>query len=394
MTRTVPILLLLALGCGPASTISTTNPSSDSDNSADPPQDPPEPLAAGVSYLVDAQSTDGRWKSDVYATFRDGTALTPLAVVALQAADAAPDSRRRGAAVLAHMVMPDGTIDAGPDGLPYPVYTAALAVMALSHPENAQFLEARDAWADFLLARQLTEKNGWKPTDDHFGGWGYYPGRPRKPDDGEIIPAQQLLESNLSATAFAIDALDAAELLDRTTAKSALIFVNRCRNADGGFHFVARDPVRNKAGLADPGPTGEPRYRSYGSASADGARSELLLRGRLSDGEPQKPGEIGAWLLTHFSADRHPGDYLPAHETHRDAVYYYYAASAARTFRKLQVLSPETIDSIDLEQLAAAVAERQATNGSWQNSKTLVREDDPIIATAYAVWTLAQCRND
>src|SRR6267378_2016859 len=35
---------------------------------------------------------------------------------------------RKGAAYLAKMAQADGTIDAGPHGLSYPVYTAALAV--------------------------------------------------------------------------------------------------------------------------------------------------------------------------------------------------------------------------------------------------------------------------
>src|SRR5262245_42770070 len=45
-----------------------------------------EALAAGVEYLLKQQSEDGAWRSDVYATFKDGTALTPLVVAALQEA--------------------------------------------------------------------------------------------------------------------------------------------------------------------------------------------------------------------------------------------------------------------------------------------------------------------
>src|SRR4051794_3371328 len=45
-----------------------------------------EALAAGVEYLLAQQAKDGAWRSDVYATFKDGPALTPLVVTALQEA--------------------------------------------------------------------------------------------------------------------------------------------------------------------------------------------------------------------------------------------------------------------------------------------------------------------
>ena len=104
---------------------------------------PKESFARGVAYLLKQQSPDGAWRSDVYATFTDGTALTPLALCTLlDAADAglnlegSAEARKKAVAWLAKLVKPDGTIDAGPDGFHYPIYTAALTAKALS-PENA-----------------------------------------------------------------------------------------------------------------------------------------------------------------------------------------------------------------------------------------------------------------
>src|SRR5687768_5540863 len=51
-----------------------------------PVRTPAQALALGVDYLLAQQSKDGAWRSDVYATFKDGTGLTPLAVTALQEA--------------------------------------------------------------------------------------------------------------------------------------------------------------------------------------------------------------------------------------------------------------------------------------------------------------------
>src|ERR1700722_12466465 len=145
-----------------------------------PLRSPDESLAAGVAYLLAQQSEDGSWRSDLYATFKDGLALTPHVVGALQDAAAAgvepagsEKARRRGIEFLARLAKADGTIDPGPDGIDYPVYTAALTVKILSHADGKDFRPARDAWLKYLKERQLAAKLGWKEEDKQYGGWGY-----------------------------------------------------------------------------------------------------------------------------------------------------------------------------------------------------------------------------
>ena len=43
-------------------------------------------------------------------------------------------------------------------------------------------------------------------------------------------------------------------------------------------------------------------------------------------------------------------------------------------------------------ELATALAKRQREDGSWVNPIELVRENDPIVATANAVSALSRCR--
>jgi hypothetical protein len=344
-------------------------------------------LVKGAAYLAKAQSPDGAWRSDVYATFKDGTALTPLVVVALQdAAGQLPESsaalHRKGCEFLAKLVKADGTIDPGPDGLDYPVYTAALTIRAFSHPSAKGFLKQRDAWVKYLKERQLTTKLGWKESDKQYGGWGYCRVVPTKPEPNMIAPP--LIESNLSATRFALEALDAAGQLDEETAKVATIFVRRCQNQDGGFHFIYDDPVRNKAGAAKLNPL---TFHSYGSTTADGLRC-LILCGFPADSE----WRAGArqWLVEHFRADAHPGEYVKAHESNRDAVYFYYVASVSRVVRDLGVKEAGKVDWAAA--LAKELVKRQREDGSWANPVELVRENDPIVATASALSALAHCR--
>ncbi len=386
MSRYAPLLLILLVGC--------------SRPAPPPPSLKPVPTATagidrGTDYLLKNQSPDGAWRSDVYATFKDGTSLTPLVLVSLQTAgnDRTWDARDKAAAWLAGFVRNDGSIDEK-DGIPYPVYTAALSVIALSPPELFVYHEARDAWLNYLLDRQLTEANGWEPTDKQYGGWGYYPSIPKKPAAGQAVPAQHLLESNLSATRFALEAIQAAELgrmvpnakLPAIVAATAR-FVATCKNSDSGYHFIYDDPVRNKAGVK-PIPSAAPIYSSYGSATADGLLCEDLLA-HLSGKKPTDTTP-GPWFATNFQADHHPGDYAPTYELNRDAVYFYYAAAATRLFQNRRVKSVGSV--LWFEQFKNALTAKQLPNGSWENRVELVRENDPILSTAYALMALAECR--
>src|SRR5438874_9063752 len=189
-------------------------------------------LLAAASYLIDQQAPDGVWRPDTYGAFKDGASLTPLvlqALLATPATETIDSAIRKGTEYLAKMVQADGTIDAGPRGLSYPVYTAANAVIVLSNPLNGGYQRERDAWLMYLRARQLTEDLGWQPSDKPYGGWGYSSGLPRKPSPGETAPA--LTESNLSATVFALTALRSVGIPENDPAlEKALVFVKRCQN--------------------------------------------------------------------------------------------------------------------------------------------------------------------
>jgi hypothetical protein len=95
------------------------------------------------------------------------------------------------------------------------------------------------------------------------------------------------------------------------------------------------------------------------------------------------------WLKKHYRANKHPGEYVKAHESNRDAVYYYYAASVAKGLRDMKVGKLGDVDWAN--ELAEELAKRQHEDGSWANPIELVRENDPIVATALAVSTLANC---
>ena len=358
-----------------------------------------EALKKAVAFLEPKQSPDGAWRSDLVGTFKDGTALTPLVLLALLHADPKNAGISKAANWLADMAKPDGTI-AAPEahGFDYPVYTSALTVRALSHANCPPHHKACDAWVKFLKERQLTEALGWRPADREFGGWGYAHGIPRKAKAGELIPP--LTESNLSATTFALAALTTAKFPAEDPAfAKALVFVKRCQNwnddvkdntsfDDGGFFFIYDDPVRNKAG-GHKDEHGRERYASYGSMTADGLRC-LQMCGLANH---DRASAASAWLHHSFKADRVPGYYATAPKFHRQSEYFYYAASIAQCDKQLDVNVPDAPLS-GREALAEALKAKQKADGSWANSADASREHEPLVATSFACIALAHCQGE
>jgi hypothetical protein len=349
-------------------------------------------LTAAVRFLLERQARDGAWRSEMYAAFKEGDALTPLVLNALFAVAPAAEVRR-GAAFLAGMVRPDGGIAEGPHGLNYPAYTAALTVSALSRA-GPEFAGARDAWLTYLLDRQLTEALGWSPEDQAYGGWGYAHRLPRKPAPGVIVPL--LTESNLSATVLAVEALRDVGRADTSATDRALRFIRRCQNYaddgdpafdDGGFFFMYDDPLRNKAGVAGTDRTGRQRFTSYGSMTADG------LRALRACGLPTSDPRVTAarlWLERNFSVTAHPGRFAPGRRAVRASIYYYYCWSLALALAAAgpaESGAPPWADA-----LAGELLRRQQPDGCWVNHEVDVREDDPVVATSQALSALTVCR--
>lgn len=360
-------------------------------------------LDHAAKFLAERQSPDGAWRSDVYAPFKAGDALTPLVLVALDALppDARPEATiERGTGYLNSLVAAEGTIRPPRSGMAYPVYTAACALILLEGRSGQAASRARSAWLEYLRERQLTEQNGWSPSDSRYGGWGYAPDRPRKPPEGASVGP--LLEPNLSATVYALAGLRAAGLKPPAGELSAAEqFVRRCQNFaaggtkgsrfdDGGFFFVPTDAVRNKAGVAGEDTSGE-RFASYGSATCDGVRA-LLMAGAAPGDERVQAG--WKWLAANFSANHHPGDFSESRTAERDSVYYYYCDSLATLLADPHSGAEQA--GVDRALWARYVTSRlffrANSRGGWANPEVEVRENDPLVATSLAVHALALCR--
>ncbi|MEM9252049.1 MAG: hypothetical protein AAGB29_06835, partial [Planctomycetota bacterium] len=96
----------------------------------------------------------------------------------------------------------------------------------------------------------------------------------------------------------------------------------------------------------------------------------------------------------HFLPDTVPGDFADGREPLRHGYYHYYAWSVSHALRRLGV----THAGVDretpwAEQLAEALIATQDADGAWRNASTDGKEDDPLVATPFALSALAVCRN-
>ena len=364
-------------------------------------------LARAARFFVRRQSADGAWRSQTYGCFRDGPELTPHVLSCLfflpQGGEAVRPAFDRGATYMMRLVGADGTVQAGPHGLSFPVFTAGSAsrVVVLETRDEAH-LRARDAWLALLRSLQLTEALGWAPTDACYGGWGFAVRPPHKPRRGE--PRDRFVEANLVASIFGIAALRSARVPTTDPAyRDVLVFVKRCQNFpddpetadprfdDGGFFFIPDDPLQSKAGIAGTDRRGRTRFHSYGGMTADGLRA--LVRCGLASDHP-RVAAARRWLERHFTASRNPGIFEADREVLRDATFYYYCWAVAHAFlavRATHIEGPR--GRVDwAAELADELVRRQKPDGSWTNRYTDAKEDDPLVATPWAAAALAIAR--
>lgn len=125
--------------------------------------------------------------------------------------------------------------------------------------------------------------------------------------------------------------------------------------------------------------------------TADGVRA--LVRLGLPLDHPRVVAAAG-WLERNFDPTRNPGDFVATSEVRRDSSYYYWMWSAAHALRDLGkvTLHMPRGDVRWAEALAETLLARQRGDGSWSNPASEMREDDPVVATAFATAALGVCR--
>jgi hypothetical protein len=238
----------------------------------------------------------------------------------------------------------------------YPNYATALAVDALLAAERRLWTADIAPMVAQLRAQQFSEANGWTPEHAAYGGWGMG-GAIRRPTD-----AGHAGHVDLSMTRFVLEALHAAGVDGADPGMTrARVFLERSQNHDGGFFFSPVTPALNKAGRSAGG------FASYGTTTADGV---LALRASGVPDSDDRMARALAWLDRNHQSDGVPGfdeDEGPQ-ASWSAGLRFYYAAAIARVRPQQRIRLPE-----------------QADDGSFRNANGRVKEDDPLIATTFAI---------
>jgi len=300
------------------------------------------PLGRAMRWLWSQQSSDGGWHSRTYGMLRGGQSLTPFVLDALLGHPHEASSLDRAFEFLKARI--------AADAVDYPNYSAGLAARVAGRLKNDASI-----WVNYLRAQQFTEQNGWTRSDPAYGAWGMGGEIRRPPDAGHV---------DLAMTRYVLEGLAATGVPASDPAmQAAQVYLGRCQNPDGGFFFSTVNLDTNKAGEA------AGHYRSYGTTTCDGI---IALR---AAGVPNSDARIvraKAWVKEHHLEERAPGfDIEPARISWSDGLRFYYAAAVTRAMPDLPVILPA-----------------QRENGSFANSNTQVKEDDPLLATAFAVRVL------
>ncbi|MCE9584717.1 MAG: terpene cyclase/mutase family protein [Planctomycetes bacterium] len=295
------------------------------------------------AWLAGKQKPDGSWASETYGLMKSGQSVTPFVARAMRLAGR-PEEAARGLKWVRAHVGADGSLGNEGDTADYPTYATALALDL-----DATIPGARR----YLAGCQVT-----KADHPEVGGFAF------SARAASLADAPHVAE--MSRTAWAAEALGAFP-----GAPAAIAFVARCQSEDGGFYFTP-GPDGNKAGDGRP----------YGSPTCDAIRALRRFGVPATDDRIRR---ALAWLRSQDAFDRNPG-FTGEGRHWETAILFYYLAALAEVYADLG--GPEGWR----QRLAAEIVKRQRVDGSFVNDVTTMREDDPILSTAFALEALVRCR--
>jgi squalene-hopene/tetraprenyl-beta-curcumene cyclase len=330
----------------------------------------------GVAFLKGRQEANGGW-----STARKEPGVTALVVTALLRSKRVTPGEpviTKGLAYLEQFLSAKG----GLSEVNHANYATSISLMAFQEANTSgRYDRAIKQGQDFLKGMQWDESEG-KERDNAFYGGAGYGGANSRPD--------------LSNTSYFAEALrESGVPADDPALKKALVFVSRCQNLksefndqpwaskvdDGGFIYTAANGGQS---MADDAKLPDGGLRSYASMTYAGLKS-MIYAGLTADDPRVKAAYT--YISKHYSVDENPG-------LGQKGLYYYYHtfAKALSMLGKAEIVDGEGAKHDWRADLVAALAKRQAPDGSWVNTADRFMEGDANLVTSYALLALAYTR--
>lgn len=325
----------------------------------------------GLAWLKAQQRPSGAWSEENMPAL---TALPLWAIAASGSKGFGPEQEKAVASLLAKQ-RPDGGIyvpqpDKKGSGLGN--YNTSISAMALEATGRKDLAPA------ILKARTYIASSQHFGDDTHAGGFGY---------DKD----SQRAYTDLNNTHYSMDAMrrtqsvedlrPAGEKKADLNWDAALKYVEQMQNKEGetrgGFAYNTEDPK----GGALTNAAGKVMLRAYGSMTYAGVLA--MVHAKLEKSDPRVRSAVD-FCSRFWTLDENPGQ-------GQQGLYFYFNILA-------RALSAAGLDAIPKQQAADEIRWReevvkkvislQKPDGSWANANNRWWENDPVLATSYALLAL------
>ena len=353
-------------------------------------------LNKAVAWLVSQQDESGAFKSQHYGAMKQGAATTSLALYSLSMTPEKCREKNREAiqkaiAFLMPGIRARGRV-ANPDGsLDHPVYSTAMFLVAVNRLDHELDPKLLVTLLDFLVRSQCVEDRGFGPENPNHGGWDVI---------GPDVMPGKTSGTNVSVTHFVLEAFachvpvaqDQDSVIDKVTIervlnsrKQAVAWLGRLqeKSESGGFYFTAQPgSALNKSRTDDDKP------QPYASATCDGLLS-LSFGGEIESVNFENASQ---WIRKRTTAVTVGGFENQKDSGWPKALQFYYLQSLARSTVSIgdsEKMKKEKLSESILADIHATLGKSQHEDGRFENESSLMRENDPLIATSFAIIALS-----
>ena len=356
-------------------------------------------LQKAFNYIFSKQSPDGAWKSEHYGLLKSGQSLTPFILHTLSGStlqksqiyeemvEQAMNYLRRYNEMGVHGI-------SDPDLLDYPNYSTSYALHCFLRFGNKNDQESIKNMINYLQNQQFSEGAGFPQNSPAHGGWGF--GINQKLTMGSFV--------DLAHTRRILQSLNDANSITNKIKSRSEYFLNRLQKRkegpndsqikwiqeygyDGGFFSSPTIAYANKGRTLVDQDSGEKYFRSYATATCDGLLSMIALDYDLNSREIK---DAKNWLLQNQDWALPSGVPLDDPSPWAESMKFYNLMALAEVHSSLQISGSWKKNIVHF------LAKRQTTDGSFINlDGRLMKEDDPLISTTYAIVALNQvlCSN-
>ncbi len=347
-----------------------------------PATDATSSIAKGVKWLADHQGEDGSFSNPQFP----GLSGLALWAVAASGDPAYANVVKKGSDFLLSKVQPDGgiyTVIPGRKGGGLSTYNTAISLTAL-------VASGRDDITEVVLNARTFLANSQHIGDDPFdGGFGYDKSTDRAYTD--LMNTHFVIESMRRSQAYEDKRPSGQKRADINWAQ-ALKFAESLHNGPktgenaGGFFY---NPTDAKAGVektSEGTPDSKAEVgekiimRSYGSITYAGLLS--LIYCDVDKTDPRVQSTLD-WASKHWTLEENPGM--------GDQGLYFFYNVMGRAMATVGMASIPRKSGPEIQwsaELIAKVTSLMTEDGSWVNKNGRFWENDPVLATAYAVLSL------